>query len=67
MHLTRGKDPEESRVLEPEPSLIGWPDDMFTQPFARLLDEFTGCVRAGTQPVVASTFEDRSARVGGEA
>lgn len=54
----RGGGPEEFRHLEQEPSLIGWPDDTFTQPFVRLLDEFVDCVRTGTAPAVASSFED---------
>ncbi|MDQ6524495.1 Gfo/Idh/MocA family oxidoreductase [Nocardioides sp. LHD-245] len=54
----RGQVPEEFRDLEPDPSLIGWADDTFTQPFVRLLDEFVRCVRTGETPSVASTFED---------
>ncbi|GAA4750326.1 Gfo/Idh/MocA family oxidoreductase [Nocardioides endophyticus] len=54
----RGHDAEEFRCLELEPSLIGWPDDTFTQPFVRLLDEFARCVRDGSAPRVASTFDD---------
>jgi predicted dehydrogenase len=54
----RGADEESFVVPERAPSLIGWNDDTFTQPFGRLLEEFIHSVSVGVAPTVASTFGD---------